>query len=135
MWALVACLYYATTMKFTPDSSHGNVIQSFTPGEIRLRDQIIHSNVIISHDQLLTDWNPPALDALSIADFQLALDLQPDIILFGTGRKQRFPSMALMTEIMRAGVAIEVMQTDAACRTFNVLIGEYRAVVAALLID
>jgi uncharacterized protein len=122
-------------MKFTPDSSQGNVIQSFTPGEIRLRDQIIQSNVIISHDQLLTDWNPPALEALSIADFQPALDLRPDIILFGTGRVQRFPSISLMTEIMRAGVAIEVMQTDAACRTFNVLIGENRAAVAALLID
>jgi uncharacterized protein len=122
-------------MKFTPDSSQGNVIQSFTPGEIRLRDQTLHSNAIISHDQLLTDWDPPAIEALSIADFQLALDLQPDIILFGTGRTQRFPSMALMTEIMRAGVAIEVMQTDAACRTFNVLIGEHRAAVAALLID
>ena len=131
----MACLYYATPMKLTPDSGGGNVIQSFSPGKIHLRDQIIHTNVIISHDQLITDWDPPALDTLSIADFQPALDMRPDIILFGTGSKQRFPAMTLMTEIMHAGVAIEVMHTEAACRTFNVLTGENRAVVAALLID
>jgi uncharacterized protein len=131
----VACLYYATSMKLTPDSSEGNVIQSFLPGKIQLRNQTIHSNAIISHDQLITDWAPPALEMLSIADFQPALDMNPDIILFGTGSKQRFPAMTLMTEIMRAGVAIEVMHTEAACRTFNVLTGENRAVVAALLVD
>ena len=131
----MARLYYAIAMKLTPDRGQGNLIKSFTPGEIWLHDQVIRSNAIISHDQLLTDWEPPALNILSITDFQPALDMKPDIILFGTGRTQQFPTMTLMTEIMRAGVAIEVMQTDAACRTFNVLAGENRAVVAALLVD
>ena len=61
--------------------------------------------------------------------------MQPDIILFGTGSRQRFPKLTLRTEIMQSGVAIEVMNTDAACRTYNVLIGENRSAVAALLID
>ncbi len=123
------------SMKFTPDSDQGNMIQSFEHGEIRLRGRIIHSNAIISHDQIFPDWHVPAIDELSIADFQPVLDLHPEIILFGTGIKQRFPSMALMTEIMQAGIAIEVMETSAACRTFNVLIGEHRMVVAALLVE
>ncbi|MCP3999748.1 MAG: hypothetical protein GY727_02440 [Gammaproteobacteria bacterium] len=122
-------------MKLTPDSSDGNIIQSFIPGTITLRDQTIHTNVIVSDNQLITEWAPPTLEALSIADFQPALDMNPDIILFGTGLTQRFPALTLMTEIMRTGVAIEIMQTEAACRTFNVLIGEKRAVVAALLIE
>jgi uncharacterized protein len=121
-------------MKFTADSASGNVIHSYTPGEIRLRDEVISSNVIISHDQIVADWNPPSLSELSIADFAPAMDLKPDIILFGTGVRQQFPDIALLTEILRSGIAIEVMETNAACRTFNVLIGEYRAVVAALLI-
>jgi uncharacterized protein len=122
-------------MKFTPETGQGNTIESFVPGEIRLRNEIIHSHVIISQDKVLPDWQPAAIDQLSIADFQPALDLNPDIILFGTGRVQQFPSVTFMTEILQMGVAIEVMQTDAACRTFNVLIGENRLVVAALLID
>jgi uncharacterized protein len=122
-------------MKFTADTASGNVIRSYSPGEISLRDTVFTSHVIISQEQIISDWNPPAVDQLSIADFAPALELKPDIILFGTGLQQRFPDISLLTEIMRSGVAIEVMDTTAACRTFNVLIGEYRPVVAALLIE
>ena len=122
-------------MKFTADSASGNVIRSYSPGKIKIGNDTISNNVIVSQDRIIRDWNPPAIEQLSIADFNPALELKPEIILFGTGRKQRFPDIALLTEIMRSGVAIEVMETGAACRTFNVLIGEFRAVVAALLID
>jgi uncharacterized protein len=122
-------------MKFTADTASGNVIRSYSPGEISLRDTVFTSHVIISQEQIISDWNPPAVDQLSIADFAPVLELKPDIILFGTGLQQRFPDISLLTEIMRSGVAIEVMDTTAACRTFNVLIGEYRPVVAALLIE
>jgi uncharacterized protein len=122
-------------MKFTADSARGNIIRSYSPGEIKLREGTIRTNVIISQEKIIPDWNPPAIDQLSIADFAPALEQKPEIILFGTGRQQQFPNIALLTEIMRAGTAIEVMETGAACRTYNVLIGEYRAVVAALLIE
>jgi len=122
-------------MKFTADSARGNIIRSYSPGEIKLREDTIRTNVIISQEKIIPDWNPPAIDQLSIADFAPALDQKPEIILFGTGRQQQFPNIALLTEIMRAGTAIEVMETGAACRTYNVLIGEYRSVVAALLIE
>ena len=78
---------------------------------------------------------PAPLAELSIADFEAAIELQPDVILFGTGTAQRFPDIALLTAIMQQGVAIEVMETHAACRTFNVLINEHRAAVAALLVS
>lgn len=122
-------------MRLTADSSKGNVIRSFQPGEVHLRNEIIRSNVILSVDQIVRDWDPPALAQLSINDFNAALALKPDVILFGTGLSQVFPHIALLTEIMRSGVAIEVMDTHAACRTFNVLIGEHRAAVAALLVN
>ena len=123
------------TMRFTADNAQGNSIRSYEPGEIRLQDQTLCRHAIISRDQLIVDWQPPAINELSIADFQIALDLQPDIILFGTGARQQFPDLRLMTDIMRTGVAIEVMETHAACSTFNVLISENRAVVAALLVE
>jgi len=121
-------------MKFTADTASGNVIRSYSPGKIRLQDNTLTSNAIISQDQIIPEWDPAPLAELSIADFAPALELKPDIILFGTGEQQHFPELSLLTEIMRSGVAIEVMNTTAACRTFNVLIGENRAVVAALLV-
>ena len=122
-------------MKFTADSTNGNIIRSYTPGEIKLRGEIIRSNLIISQDKVIPDWDPPAIEQLSIADFAPALEQKPEIILFGTGPLQKFPSISLLTEILRSGTAIEVMETGAACRTYNVLIGEFRSVVAALLIE
>ncbi len=121
-------------MKFTPDRPQGNVIRSFQAGEIRLDDRTVRTHAIISEDRIV-EWQPPAIPQLTLDDFAPALEMRPDIILLGTGLKQEFPSMHLLTDIMRAGVTIEVMHTDAACRTFNVLIGEYRAAVAALLVD
>ena len=122
-------------MKFTPDSARGNVIRSYSPGEITIGDDIIRTNAIISQDRIIPDWAPPAIEQLSITDFAPALEQKPEIILLGTGRRQQFPSITLLTEIMRSGTAIEVMETGAACRTFNVLIGEFRSVVATLLIE
>ena len=121
-------------MKFTADTASGNVIRSYQPGNLRIGDTVIQTNTIISHDQIIADWAPAPIHQLSIADFKPALELKPEIILFGTGRSQSFPDIGVLTELMQSGIAIEVMNTTAACRTFNVLIGEQRAVVAALLV-
>lgn len=122
-------------MKFTADSAQGNVIRSYQPGELRIRDNIIRSHVILSRDRIIADWSPAPLDSLSAADFAPALELAPEIILLGTGRTQKFPPIGILTELMQSGIAIEVMETSAACRTFNILIGESRSVVAALLVE
>jgi uncharacterized protein len=122
-------------MRFSSDPTEKNHIRSCEPGAVQVGDTKLQSHFIISADEIITDWNPPEIETLSINDFQPALDLKPDVILFGTGARQLFPHIALLTEIMRSGVAIEVMETVAACRTFNVLINEKRAAVAALLVD
>lgn len=122
-------------MKLHAESASGNIIRSFSPGELRLDERVIRTHAIVSPDQVLTDWNPPPVEELSIADFAPALELNPEIVLFGTGARQTFPANAVMIAIMRRGVAFEVMTTAAACRTYNVLLGEMRHVVAALLIE
>jgi len=122
-------------MKLSAESGSGNVIRSFRPGELRLTEQTFDVHVILSANKIIRDWNPAAFSELSIADFEPAIALDPEIILFGTGERQRFPDNALMTEIMRQGIAFEVMDTAAACRTFNVLVSEFREVVAALLVQ
>ena len=120
-------------MKLTADHAEGNTIRSYSEGKIEIQDQVITGPVIVSRDTILTDWHPAEFTELSLEDFSQVMALEPEIILFGTGTVQRFPDIALLTEILQRGIAFEVMETGAACRTFNVLVGEYRKVVAALL--
>ncbi len=121
-------------MQLDLQKSGGNFIRSFSAGEIHVNEQVFFSNIIVTAEQIITDWSPPEIENLSIMDFRPALELDPELILFGTGLVQRFPGSTMMSEIMRKGVGLEVMDTAAACRTFNVLTGEHRQVVAALLI-
>jgi len=109
------------------------VIQSWSPGALRVNDAVVTNHCFV-HGRSVYEWQPNAIEALTPADFSGALALHPEIILFGTGNNQQFPGIELVTHIMQQGIAFEVMDTAAACRTFNVLNGESRAVVAALLV-
>ncbi|MGI9290758.1 MAG: Mth938-like domain-containing protein [Gammaproteobacteria bacterium] len=122
-------------MKFSTDKVQGNFIHSYAKGVIQLRDRNLTNHTIISADHIISDWQPATIESMTVDDFRPALELKPEILLFGSGEKQQFPDIGLLTEIMRAGTAIEVMETHAACSTFNVLISENRSVVAALLVD
>jgi uncharacterized protein len=121
-------------MLLEPENRSGLSIRSFSEGEICINDQILTGHVILTSEKILGEWSPPPIDELSIADFKFILDQEPEVIVFGTGRIQRFPNIAITSDILRQGVGFEVMDTAAACRTFNVLISEYRKVVAALLV-
>lgn len=90
-------------------------------------------NLIVLPYKLIEKWTPASFSTLSRADFDLLATLDAEIILLGTGKLLRFPSPELMQSLMQARKGIEVMDTQAACRTFNVLAGEKRKVAAALL--
>ena len=90
-------------------------------------------NLIVLPYQLIEKWTPASFSTLSRADFDFLATLDAEIILLGTGKLLRFPSPELMQSFMQARKGIEVMDTQAACRTFNVLAGEKRKVAAALL--
>ena len=90
-------------------------------------------NLIVLPYQLIEKWTPASFSTLSSADFDFLATLDAEIILLGTGKLLRFPSPELMQSLMQARKGIEVMDTQAACRTFNVLAGEKRKVAAALL--
>lgn len=121
-------------MQLDLEKNSGIFIRSFRPGELRIGDSTMNRPVILTPREILADWSPPAIDALSITDFGRALEADPEVILFGSGTKQTFPPTRLVTDIMRRGIGFESMDTAAACRTFNVLAAEGRRVVAALLV-
>lgn len=122
-------------MQLNLDKGGSVLIRTYSAGILTVGDDQHTSPVILSPDTVVTRWQPPAVDEMSIADFADALALQPELILFGSGSRQRFPPLSLVSEVMRTGVGFEAMDTGAASRTFNVLAGEGRRVVAALLLD
>ena len=122
-------------MKLHAEKSSGNYIQSATRDAVLISGTSYPLPVIVSADRIITGWTPRPIPDLQLDDFQTALDLDPEVILFGTGTLHQFASNRLVTTIMSRGVGFEVMATDAACRTYNVLAAEDRRVVAALLLD
>ncbi len=92
------------------------------------------SSLVVLADQVL-DWQVKSFDALTTQDFSILQGLGVEIVLLGTGARQRFPHPRLTAALARAGIGVEVMDVQAACRTYNILVAEERKVAAALLIE
>ena len=122
-------------MKFTLDRpATRHVVRGYSPGALRIGEQEYSRSVIVSATTLITDWRPQRMDELTAADLEPVLALQPEVLLLGSGLRQVFPPHELLARLYAARVGFEVMDTGAACRTYNVLVGEGREVAAALLI-
>jgi len=83
----------------------------------------------------IVDWENRRFDALSREDFEFLATLGADIVLLGTGARQRFPNPRLTAPLAQAGVGLEVMDLKAACRTYNILVAEERKVGLAVLFE
>lgn len=109
-------------------------IKGYKPGLIQVNDETYNKSLIIAPYQLITDWPPQTLLELTPQHLQQILTLSPAILLLGTGEHLDFPSMELYGDLINEGIGVEVMDTSAACRTYNALTAEERNVVAALII-
>ncbi len=126
-------------MKLQPDKTNVQSILGYGPGWVGLghngvAEKIEHSVVIGSGGEKF-DWNCARFEDLSEAHFTQLAATQPELIIFGSGSRIRFVPPALLRGLMQQRIGIETMDTLAACRTYNVLAGEGRRVIAALLID
>ena len=121
-------------MKFHLATATGNVVTGLGPGWIRIGADEYRENVVLTSDAVATGWAPAGFDGLTAEDFAQLLVQKPEVVLFGAGPTIRFPHPRLTRALTDAGVGIEVMDTPAACRTFNILAAEGRSVVAALLL-
>jgi uncharacterized protein len=109
-----------------------NVINAYGEGYVMVSGQRHDKSVIVTADKVL-EWDAVSFESLSEKDFSSLQDLKVEIILLGTGPKQRFPHPRLTAALARAGIGVEVMDLQAACRTYNILVAEERKVAAALL--
>jgi uncharacterized protein len=92
-------------------------------------------SVIVPWQGAVAPWDVQRFEALAEADFEALAALSPELVIFGSGARIRFPHPRLLRPLMARRIGIETMDVPAACRTYNVLLAEGRAVVAALLFD
>jgi uncharacterized protein len=122
-------------MQFTRENaSDANAIVACTGREVRLQGRTVAGSVIVTRDAVLEGWKPPAVESLSIGDFEALVALRPEVVLLGTGERQHLPAPTLYAEFAARGIGLEVMDNRAACRTYNLLLGESRDVAVALIL-
>jgi uncharacterized protein len=123
-------------MKLTDDSGPGiKLVRAYQPGEIRVGDDILHRSCLLCADRVVDDWRPQTLNELQVEDLEAIFALDPEVVVLGSGSRQKFPAHALLAKILSRGIGCEVMDTGAACRTYNVLVSEDRRAVAALFLQ
>jgi uncharacterized protein len=104
-------------------------------GRVTINDRRFDASFFVSGEHLVEGWRPRTVADLQPADLEALLALQPTVILLGTGTRHAFPAPAVMAAALTRGIGFEPMVNSAAARTFAVLAGEGRKVVAAFLID
>ncbi|MGB5607447.1 MAG: Mth938-like domain-containing protein [Gammaproteobacteria bacterium] len=120
-------------MRFAQDTFAVNSIRDYGRGKITLGDRIITRSAVITADAVMEDWPPQSMAELTAAHLQQLHALHPEIVLLGTGATLQFPPPEIRLGLQAEGIGLEIMATDAACRTFNILLAEERRVVAALM--
>lgn len=122
-------------MKLHLTSGEGqHLFSGHGPGYVAVNRVRYETHVVVTPTSV-SAWAVSEFDALSTTDFAAVLAQKPEVVIFGTGRAMKFPDPALAHELAAAGIGLEVMDSGAACRTYNILAAEGRRVVAAILID
>lgn len=109
-------------------------IRAFKPGTIQVNEKVLNRSIIITPDELIENWEPQTIAELTAESLSTISALKPDILLIGTGSTLVFISLEIYGELINQGIGVEIMDTSAACRTYNALSAENRRVVAALII-
>jgi uncharacterized protein len=150
--------YRLTTMQFNLEIDHSRyAIRSYGPGEVtvtiprnsedpapgaldaigpdssRVRQEVLTRSTIITPTRLVRDWPPQSFGDLAPSHMDIILELAPEIVLLGSGNSLLWPDAAIVAPLAAAGIGYEIMNTAAACRTYNILMGDGRRVAAALL--
>ncbi len=98
-------------------------------------DRPFSASIILARDKVIEDWDVTDAAVMTPTHAEPILALQPDVVLLGTGERQKFPSQAVLAAFLQVGVGVEVMDNAAAARTWDILASEGRNVVAAFILS
>ncbi len=122
-------------MKIQPDKFDVQSISGYGADWVSIAAEKISSSVVIGSRGQRLDWGCHAFDHLGAHHFEMLVALTPEIVIFGSGSRIRFPKPEWLTPLYTKRIGLETMDMQAACRTYNILAGEGRDVVLALLIE
>ena len=123
-------------MKLQSDPHSGaNTITGYGDGYVEINQAPYAHAVLLSSDGAISAWPVESFNNLEASHFAQMVELKPELILIGTGSKQRFPKPELLKSLILAKIGFEIMGSQAACRTYNILVGEGRQVLLALIVE
>ena len=122
-------------MKLQPDRIEAQSVTAYGSGWIAIQGEKIMHSVLITSEGMRLDWNCKSFDDLGPEHFLQLTQLDVELVIFGSGERHRFPKPEWQAGLIQRRIGLETMDTQAACRTYNILAGEGRKVAAALLIE
>ena len=114
--------------------AHQNIFTGYGNGYVLINQMRYEKSLIVLPEHLIEEWPVVSVSQLEAQHFENLLSHAPEIIILGTGTKHQFPNQSLLTQFIKLGIGIEIMDTQAGCRTYNILVEEGRRVAAAILI-
>lgn len=122
-------------MKFNRDAPTAVTIRHVEKGMLKVGAETVTESVVLFRDSVQRSSVAADISRLTVSDLQHLIDAGPEIIIVGTGWTQSLPPRELVFALAKNGIGFEVMDTPAACRTFNILVSEDRDVAAVLAVD
>tara|TARA_R110002072_G_scaffold3149_4_gene23461 strand:+ start:1047 stop:1427 length:381 start_codon:yes stop_codon:yes gene_type:complete len=117
------------------DFSTSNKITSYSNDTFTLKDTLIETNLVVSKDRLIENWLVDSYQNLATQHLDQIILWQPEIIIIGSGKTPSFPNPELIAYAASKNIGLEIMDTGAACRSYNLLVDEGRDVVACLFLS
>jgi uncharacterized protein len=124
-----------SAMKLHTDPRTGNTVTAHGDGYIAINGERYSGSLIVQPEAIDTEWQAASAAALTPTHIEHLLATGAEILILGTGKRQQFPSLTILKPVIAAGRTVDVMDTSAACRTYNILMSEGRTVAAALIIE
>jgi len=123
-------------LKIERETAEGrNVFTAYGEGWVEVNGARHRSSLAVGARVIVPDWTAGTIEAVTEAEIAALAGMGPEIVLLGSGASFRFPDPARLAPLHRARIGVEVMDTRAACRTYNILLSEGRKVVAALIVE
>lgn len=121
-------------MKLQPDRMEVQSVTGYGPGWLAIQGEKIHTSLLITSAGLRRPLSARSPQALLASDFAALAELPVELVIYGSGARLQFPPAAWLAPLMAKRIGLETMDTEAACRTYNILAGEGRDVAALLLL-
>lgn len=122
-------------MQLTHEMPEGHFFfRACAPGAVTVVDRELTTSLLLAPDRIVENWSVTTPAGFDVAAADAIAELEPEVVLLGTGETQVFPPREALAALLRRRIGVEVMTNAAACRTYNLLAGEGRRVVAAIML-